>query len=108
MYDDDVEDGDTVSVVVNDHLIIDHQMIRNWKRGVGAICKVITLNPDRKNYLISKAWNNGRVGDNTLRIDFFIGDFSNDVNSLRHRKPDQYKRLHSVPGVAGGVVLKCQ
>jgi hypothetical protein len=105
MYDDGEEDNDTVSVYINNSLIVDHQMIKSKKNQT--IIRVLKLNPNETNSLISKAWNKGKVGVNTLRIDFFEGDYSQNKSILNRKQPVSNKIIHSKPGVAGAIKLNC-
>ena len=105
MYDDGDEDNDTVSVYLNNSLLVDHQMIKSKKNQT--IIRELSLDPTKTNYLISKAWNKGKVGINTLRIDFFEGDYSQNKSILNRKKPLYMKIIHSKPGVAGAVKLNC-
>jgi hypothetical protein len=104
MYDHDIEDGDYVSIFMNDSQIVDSQMIHLKRNGV--ITRVIQLDPNKENLLVSKAWNLGTLPPNTLTIDVFEGDVSNEV--LKGRKPTITKQLESKPNVAGTIRLKCK
>ena len=65
------------------------------------------LNPDEKNEVIVKAWNYGKIRPNTLRIDFYEGYYINDYNKIKNKKPEIFKIIHSKPGYAGAIKLKC-
>jgi hypothetical protein len=106
IYDDGEEDNDTVSVYFNNEIIVDYEMI--YLKSNKPIVKSLTLNPDKTNILVSKAWNMGSVPPNTLKIEFFEGDLSNNLNVLRRKKPLAVKVIHSRPGVAGAVKLQCK
>jgi len=105
MYDDAQQDFDTVSIFYNDKLIVDRQMI--WLKKNETITRVLVLNPDEKNYLISKAWNTGQISPNTLKIEFYEGNLLKDKKKFKKAKPIQVKILHSKPGGSGAIVLKC-
>lgn len=106
MYDDGEEDGDSVSVIFDGQVIVDHEMIRNKEHGV--IKRQLVLLNGNENYIITKAWNTGRVGLNTLKIDIYEGDIENDRKDLRNRKPVLSKVMHSKPGAASGFILTCK
>ena len=106
LYDDKKEDHDTISVFFNDHELVDRQMIRNLKNG--AIVKLLVLNPYESNELIVKAWNMGEVGKNTLRINFYHGDYTLSKKKLKRADPFQSKILHSKPGLSGGIKMACK
>lgn len=95
MYDDGEEDNDTVSLYYNSKLIVDKQMI--MLKANHSIVKALILNPDEPNFLISKAWNTGKVGPNTLKIEFYEGNLAKDERQLKKKKPFAVKILHSKP-----------
>ncbi len=105
IYDDGEEDNDTVSLYYNNKLIVDKQMI--MLKANHSIIKALVLNPDEPNVLISKALNTGKVGPNTLKIEFFEGNLTKDERQLKKKKPFAVKILHSKPGLAGAIKLKC-
>lgn len=84
MYDDGEEDNDTVSLYYNNKLIVDRQMI--MLKANHSIIKALVLNPDEPNVLISKALNTGKVGPNTLKIEFFEGNLTKDERQLKKKK----------------------
>lgn len=104
MYDDGEEDNDIVSIIYNGQILVDHEVIKLLNNG--AIRKVIHLGVGAENYLVAKAWNTGKVGLNTLRIDVYEGEL-NDKKDLKGKKPVYSRVLHSRPGTAGGMILKC-
>jgi len=106
MYDDGEEDNDTVSIFFNGKLIVDKEMIMLKENKT--IIKAFVLNPDQTSYLVSKAWNTGTVGLNTLKIEFYEGNLLKDIKSLKRKKPQSVKIIHSRPGMAGAVKLKCK
>jgi len=73
----------------------------------GAFKRTVILVPGEQNYLIAKAWNTGRYGLNTLRIDVYEGNVESEKKDLKFKKPVTSKILHSRPGDAGGLLLKC-
>jgi hypothetical protein len=106
MYDDGEEDGDSVSIVFDDQILVNRQLIRNKENGV--IKRQLVLIGGYDNYLIAKAWNTGRTGLNTLKIDIYEGYIENDKKDLKNKKPIISKILHSKPGDASGIMLKCK
>lgn len=106
MYDDGEEDNDTVSIVFNNQVIVNREMIRLKENG--AIKRFISLISGTENYIAAKAWNTGKYGLNTLKIDVYEGYIDNDKKELRGKKPILSKVLHSRPGAAGGIILKCK
>jgi hypothetical protein len=105
MYDDGEEDNDTVSLYYNNKLLVDRQMI--MLKSTKTIIKALVLNPDEPNVLISKAVNTGKVGPNTLKIEFYEGNLTKDEKQLKKKKPFAVKILHSKLGLAGAIKLKC-
>ncbi len=106
IYDDGEEDNDTVSIIFNGQVIVNRDMIHIPEKGM--IKRILVLDSGGENYIISKAWNKGKYGLNTLRIDIYDGDVANDRNELKRKKPLMSKVLHSKPGNAGGMILKCR
>lgn len=104
IYDDGEQDNDSVSIVFNGQIIVDRQKIMLKENRI--IMRVLTLVPGQDNYLVSKAWNTGYYGLNTLRIDVYEGVFT-DAKEVRNKKPIISKVMHSKPGVASGMLLKC-
>ncbi len=102
IYDDGEEDNDTVSIVFNGQVIVNREMIRIKEHG--AIIRKLVLLHDNENYIIAKAWNTGRYGLNTLKMDVYEGDLE---SAQKLKKPVLTKVLHSRPGNAGGMILKC-
>lgn len=102
IYDDGEEDNDTVSIVFNGQVLVNREMIRIKEHG--AIIRKLVLLHDNENYIIAKAWNTGRYGLNTLKMDVYEGDVEPDK---KFKKPVLTKVLHSKPGNAGGMILKC-
>ena len=66
------------------------------------------LDEGNENYIIAKAWNKGKFGLNTLRIDVYEGNIENEKRELKNKKPVISKVLHSKPGTAGGMIIKCK
>lgn len=66
------------------------------------------MNSELENILASKAWNNGEIPPNTLKIEFYEGDWTQNLNKLRYKKPIIEKVIHSKPGLAGAIKLKCK
>lgn len=106
IYDDGEEDNDSVSIIFNGSVIVNRDMIRLKENG--AIKRELVLGSNMQNYLVAKAWNTGRYGSNTLRIDVYEGAIENDKRDLKNKKPVISKILHSRPGIAGGVLLNCR
>jgi hypothetical protein len=104
IYDDGEQDNDSISIVFNGQIIVDRQKIKIKDNGI--IMRVITLVPGQDNYLVSKAWNTGYYGLNTLRIDVYEGVFV-DPREVRNKKPIISKVMHSKPGAASGMLLNC-
>jgi hypothetical protein len=106
MYDDGEEDNDTVSIIFNGQVIVNKEMIRLKENKM--IKRTLVLDSGNENYIIAKAWNKGKYGLNTLRIDVFEGNIENERKDMKDRKPAMSKVLHSRPGAAGGMILRCK
>jgi hypothetical protein len=109
VYDDKEEDGDTISLIFNNEIIEDHRMIRIIKdsRRKNIIMHQLTLDPTKENFLIAKAWNTGQYGLNTMMMEIYDGHVENDARTLEKLRPLR-KQVHSKPGLAGAITLKCQ
>lgn len=105
MFDDGEEDNDTVSIVYNNQILVNREMIRVKENGM--LKRFVTLTSGVENFIAAKAWNTGRFGLNTLKIEVYEGYIENDKRDLRGKKPILTKVLHSRPGTAGGMILKC-
>jgi hypothetical protein len=106
IYDDGEQDNDSVSIIFNDHVIVNRDMIKVKENG--GFKRSVSLIPGEQNYVIAKAWNTGRYGLNTLRIDVYEGNAeAQDKKDPKFKKPLMSKILHSKPGDAGGLLLKC-
>ena len=106
IYDDGEEDNDTVSIIYNGQVIVNRDMIRVKENKM--IKRSLVLDGGNENYIIAKAWNKGKYGLNTLRIDVYEGNIENEKRELKDRKPVISKVLHSKPGTAGGMILRCK
>ncbi len=109
IYDDAQEDGDSVSIIFNDEVLVNRKLIRvpSKKSLKNAFRIPIQLNAEGSNFLISKAWNMGSIPPNTLKIDIYEGNVT-DEKKLRAMKPIVSKKLSSRPGLAGAILLKCK
>lgn len=106
VYDDGEEDGDSVSLVFDGAVLVDHQKLRLKENG--PIKRQIALVSGNPNYIVAKAWNTGRTGLNTMRMDIYEGFIENEKRDLRGKKPLISKILHARPGEASGIILKCK
>lgn len=104
IYDDEAEDGDIVSVYFNDRTIVDKKMIQ--LRHSGAIYKLLTLDPQKYNSIMIKAWNEGSIPPNTLKIDFYYGNFIENPELLKNQKIIHSKIFHNKVGALNELVLK--
>ncbi|UPT68637.1 MAG: hypothetical protein M0D57_08460 [Sphingobacteriales bacterium JAD_PAG50586_3] len=73
-------------------------MIKSPKNGI--ISVNIKLNKQGRNDLVIKAWNEGTLGNNTLKVDFFEGIY-------KKQKSAKSLILHSKRGQAAGLNLNC-
>jgi hypothetical protein len=96
------EDGDIVSVFFNGEEIVKQETLRTRSNGV--IIRTVTLLKGRNDFIV-KAWNNGKVSPNTIRIEFYEGDYHEALARLNLQKPKKSKVLNSKPGVAGAISL---
>lgn len=95
-YDNEKEDGDVVSININGVWVRDQYEIKNKKTNPPANMLIrCILNPGDNNYLISRAWNVGRIPPNTLTIEI------NDGFSV------QKLTINSDVGLSGGIRIIC-
>ena len=106
MYDDSKQDGDTISLFFNGNEIVKKEMITIKKNGT--INVALILEPNVNNYFIFKAWNEGSISPNTLRIEFYEGYFLDNMKKLKKKKPAQTIVMHAKVGVASAISLKCK
>jgi len=106
IYDDSQQDFDSISVFFNRKEIVKYEMIKLKKNGT--INRAIMLLEGEKNDFIVKAWNNGTISPNTLKVDFFEGYYLDKTKKLKNKKPIVERTLHSKPGVAAGIYLNCK
>ncbi|MBS1612488.1 MAG: HYR domain-containing protein [Bacteroidetes bacterium] len=104
VYDDGEEDGDSVSIIFDGQVLVDNQKLR--LKDNGPIRRQLALASGNPNYIVAKAWNTGRTGLNTMRMDIYEGDIP-DEKHLRGKKPILSKILHARPGQASGIILRC-
>ena len=106
MYDDGEQDFDTISVFFNGKEIVKGQLIQLKKNGT--INKVLLLSEDEDNDFVVRAWNNGNISPNTLKVDFYEGYYIDKLSKLKRIKPKESRILHSKPGLASAIYLKCR
>ncbi len=108
IYDDAQQDGDSVTIIFNNQIIVDRQLIKVLKKNSlkNAFRIPVQLKPEGENFIISKAWNVGSIPPNTLKIDIYEGNISNE-KTLREMKPVVSKKLSSRPGSADAILLRC-
>lgn len=71
LYDHQKEDGDIVSINVNGVWVVNKHRLKKKNNGIQSFN--MTVQPETENYLISKAWNLGRIPPNTLTIEIRDG-----------------------------------
>ena len=104
IYDNSIEDNDTISIIYNNKEIIEKRMVKNKKNG--AIILAFDLNKFEKNSFIFKAWNVGNISPNTIKIDFYLGDISNRKKRIKKLKPEKSLILNSKPGNSTALWIK--
>ena len=73
-----------------------------------AIKVVVDLDPNKKNVLISKAWNMGAHPPNTCEVDIYEGEVTNNMIVANKEKLVKKLKLNARPGVAAGITLQCR
>ncbi len=105
LYDDGQQDNDTVSVFFNGEEIVKREMIK--LKHHGTINRTVNLIPGQRNDFIVKAWNNGSISPNTIKIEFYDGGYHDNLIKLKKQKPSKVRILHSKPGIAGAISIRC-
>ena len=106
-YDDQDQDGDTISVFFNGAEVVQRQML--FLRDNDLIVRTLDLRPGQKNSFVVKAWNIGRPGSpNTLKIEFYEGAVAvTNARSLRRRKPIYTRTMNARPGLSASMDFFC-
>mgnify|MGYP006086913579 CR=1 FL=1 len=104
IYDNALEDNDTISIIYNNEEIVKKKMVK--LKINGPIVLVLDLNTREQNSFIFKAWNVGRISPNTIKIDFYNGDISNRRRKINKIKPEKSLVLNSKPGNSTALWLK--
>ena len=91
-YDHQKEDGDIVSININGVWVVNKYRLKKKSGATGGVN--MTLQPEAENYLISKAWNVGRIPPNTLTVEIQDG-----VN------PPQIIPIESEKGRSGAIQI---
>ena len=107
--DDGVEDGDTVSIFFNDEEIVKKQRLKINKGDSyqGIIGLLLTLDPNKSNTIIAKAWNVGSIPPNTMEIRIFSGNVLSDLANVKTKKPILKRKFECYPGLTDGMTLNC-
>lgn len=74
IYDQEVEDGDSISLFFNGEWVLKNYAIRKVKRKI-----TLTLDPNGDNYLIVYAHNLGTRAPNTVAVNIFNGKFESQL-----------------------------
>lgn len=83
LYDDSQQDMDTISVYFNGKEIIQKELIKIKKNGT--LNRALILEPGINNYFIFKAWNEGTISPNTLRVEFYEGYYLDKMTKLKRK-----------------------
>ncbi len=106
LYDDSQQDMDTISVYFNGKEIIQKELIKIKKNGT--LNRALILEPGINNYFIFKAWNEGTISPNTLRVEFYEGYYLDKMTKLKRKNPVETIVMHAKVGVASAISLKCK
>ena len=97
LYDHEKEDGDIVSVKFDDKWVLEKYKLENKKNRLKRNKHLkLTLKANKEYYLISKAWNLGKIPPNTLTLEIYDG-----VNP----RP-QIATINSKIGTSGAIRIK--
>lgn len=104
IYDNGEEDNDTISVFYNTEEIQTRSMLK--LKVHGTIIKILKLNKGVSNELVFRAWNTGSSGLNTMKVEFYYGDLSDDIDKLKKIAPFTTKEFNSKPGLSSAILLR--
>lgn len=96
LYDSGTEDGDIISLNFNGEWIKEVEKYTLKSKRNGAKVIILQLEPNKDNFIVSKAWNLGTISPNTLTIDIEDG-----------RSPLKTIHLNSQIGVSDGIKIWC-
>jgi len=105
IYDNAKEDNDTISVFFNSIEIVQKSMLKVKRNEV--IEKTFELVRGKENELVFKAWNTGKKGLNTMKVEFFYGNLSNKAAKGKMGKAFAVKEFNSKPGLSSAILIKC-
>ena len=74
----------------------------------GTINRAIVLEPNQDNYFIFKAWNEGSLSPNTLKVEFYEGYYLDNLKKLNRKMPVKSIVMYSRVGVTSAISLKCK
>jgi hypothetical protein len=106
LFDHKHEDGDIISLFFNAKEIIHKQKMRNKNNIKKEVVRMpIKLNPG-ENLFIVQAWNTGTSGPNTVRIEFYKGEISDEDFLSNTFKPLYAETINSEIGLASAIKLQ--
>ncbi len=106
LFDHKYEDGDIISLFFNAKEIIHKQKMRNKNNIKKEVVRMpIKLNPG-ENLFIIQAWNTGTSGPNTVRIEFYKGEISEEDFLSNTFKPLHAETINSEIGLASAIKLE--
>ena len=103
IYDHAVQDNDTISIIYNNKEIVSKRMVKNKKNG--CINILININEKNENLFIFKAWNEGKIKPNTIKIDFYEGNIFRKKQKIKKISPKNSLILNSRPGQSTGLII---
>ena len=78
-------------------------MVKNKKNG--CINILININEKNENLFIFKAWNEGKIKPNTIKIDFYEGNIFRKKQKIKKISPKNSLILNSRPGQSTGLII---
>ena len=93
----------------NDEEIVKKQRLKinkgdSYQNIIGLL---LTLDPNKTNTIIAKAWNVGTIPPNTMEIRIFSGNVLNDLPNVKTKKPILKRKFECYPGLTDGMSLNC-
>ena len=72
LYDHEKQDGDIISVIFDGEVVLDKYKLKSRKDRLKSNKSLeLTLEPNKDYYLVSKAWNLGKIPPNTLTLEIY-------------------------------------
>lgn len=103
IYDPQEEDGDVISVIYNNNLVLNGVQLMLKENDINVL--KLPVYKKGANFIV-KAWNEGRITPNTVKVEIFEGELNINKKDLKYYSSKYAFKLDSKPGEATSVILK--